>query len=287
MKSTQDVNALVIAVRREAQMLVLSRKIDQKVVLPGLDVTIQVVRCRASGVTLGIEAPPQIRILREELQSQNSASSETFDSEVFRELLEQRVQSLPEQVRHDWRDRLNTLTMALHMLNDQIDAGEFTDAGKAYDELIKLLTESSNRNRGQRDEAPRDEAPRSEATVLLVEDQDNEREMLAGILRMHGYSVATAHDGLSALEYLENNEPPEFVLVDMQMPGCDGAEVVRQIRESERLSRLSIYVVSGQQEENYEIASDVDHWFMKPVDPRRLLNSMSDVGARNGTFAAI
>jgi carbon storage regulator CsrA len=268
-------------------MLVLSRKKDQKVILPGLDVTIQVVRCKTSGVTLGIEAPPQIRVLREELQVE---SSETFDSEVFRELLEQRVQSLPQQFRHDWRDRLNTLTIALHMLSDQIDAGEFTSADEAYDELIKLLTESANQ--GTRDEAlsgeelSSDEVHR-EATVLLVEDQANEREMLAGILRMHGYSVATAHDGISALEYLENNEPPEFVLVDIQMPGCDGAEVVRQIRESERLSELSVYVVSGQQKEDYKISNDVDHWFMKPVDPKRLLNSMSDVGSRKPTTIAV
>ena len=120
-------------------MLVLSRKTDQKVVLPGLDVTIQVLHCKATGVTLGIEAPPQIRILREELQSENP---ETFDSEGFRELVNQRVQSLPEQIRHDWRNRLNTLTIALHMLSDQIDAGEFTSADEAYDELVKLLTES-------------------------------------------------------------------------------------------------------------------------------------------------
>ena len=128
------------------------------------------------------------------------------------------------------------------------------------------------------------EASTSEATVLLVEDQDNEREMLAGILRMHGYSVVTAHDGINAMEYLENNEPPEFVLVDMQMPRCDGAEVVRQIRESERLSDLSVYVVSGQQKEDYKIGSDVDHWFVKPVDPRSLLISMSDIGSRNGAI---
>lgn len=257
-------------------VLILSRKKDQKVVLPGLDVTIQVVRCKTSGVTLGIEAPKQIRVLREELQTE----SETFDSEAFRDLLEQRVQTLPEQLRHDWRDRLNTLTIALHVLNDQIDNGEFANADEAFDELINLLTKSATGGKSE-------ESRQSEATVLLVEDQDNEREMLAGILRMHGYSVATAHDGTSALEYLEGNEPPEFVLVDMQLPGCNGDEIVRQIRGSQRLSSLSVYVVSGQQKEDYQISSDVDHWFMKPVDPRSLLDSMNLAGSQDEAITTI
>ena len=73
----------------------------------------------------------------------------------------------------------------------------------------------------------------------------------------------------------------------MQLPGCNGDEIVRQIRGSQRLSSLSVYVVSGQQKEDYQISSDVDHWFMKPVDPRSLLDSMNLAGSQDEAITTI
>ena len=69
-------------------MLVLSRKKDQKVLLPGLGVTIQVIRCNESSVRLGFDAPPEIRIIRDELDEEEghvydgNAISRMFDASI-------------------------------------------------------------------------------------------------------------------------------------------------------------------------------------------------------------
>lgn len=53
-------------------MLVLSRRLQEKIVIPGLDVTIQVVSIKPGSVRLGIEAPPEISVLREELRDRET-----------------------------------------------------------------------------------------------------------------------------------------------------------------------------------------------------------------------
>ena len=248
-------------------MLVLSRKKDQKVVLPGLNVTIKVMRCSETSVKLGFEAPSQIRILRDELKD----NAEPFDGDALQDVLEESIKNLPSDVCHDTRNKLNTLSIALHVLREDIEAGEVTDVEAAFDKLVQLLTTSRESS-----PAADDQVNDSQSTsVLLVEDQENEREMLAGILRMHGYQVITANDGVEAIDFLNQNDPPAFVLVDMRMPRGDGASVVRQIRDSSRLSGIRVYVVSGCSENECDLGDDiVDSWHMKPVNPRTLIDSM-------------
>jgi len=155
----------------------------------------------------------------------------------------------------------------LNLLNEEIEAGDFSDAEEAYEKLVCMLSQASGSTQNESVE---------NASVLVVEDQPNEREMLAGILRMNGYSVVTVNDGVEAIEYLEDNTPPAFVLVDLQMPRCDGAGVVRQIRESERLANVRVYVVSGLSEKECTLPTEkVDGWHLKPVNPQRLIETMN------------
>ena len=58
-------------------MLVLSRRLNEKIVLPGLNVTIQVVAVKGGAVRLGIEAPPDVQVVREELLDQSEAPAPT------------------------------------------------------------------------------------------------------------------------------------------------------------------------------------------------------------------
>src|SRR5262249_29674807 len=71
--------------------------------------------------------------------------------------------------------------------------------------------------------------------ALLVEDDRNERELLASYLRMAGIEVDVAGDGCAALEYLRRPEPPDVVLLDMGLPRCDGATAVKIIRGDPQL----------------------------------------------------
>lgn len=240
-------------------MLVLSRKEDQKVVIPGLDISIKVVRCKNASVTLGFDAPPEIRIIRDELDS-----GITVNDPGLRKFVEDKIQTYPNQSQHNIRDQFNVVAMALQMLLDDIDSGELKNIDDVFASVCQRL-------RGLKT-TPNDD----KAFALVVEDQANERELLAEILRMNGYQIATAGNGNEALSYIEANGAPDFILVDMHMPSCGGEELVRKIRQSTDLQNVRVYVISGSAEEEYDLGNSIDGWYTKPIAPKELINAMAN-----------
>ena len=116
-------------------------------------------------------------------------------------------------------------------------------------------------------------------TVVLVDDQSNEREMLASILRLQGNSVVTLSNGNEAIEYFRDNPAPGFLLIDMQMPVCDGPTAISRLRESRSLEGTHVYALSGMSPEVYGVSvgdGGVDRWFPKPLDPSHLIDAMTD-----------
>jgi two-component system, OmpR family, response regulator len=67
------------------------------------------------------------------------------------------------------------------------------------------------------------------AHLLIVDDEDNLRSMLAAALQHHGFVVSTAADGRQALDVIPK-ERPDLVLLDVMMPDLDGFEVCRRLR---------------------------------------------------------
>ena len=72
--------------------------------------------------------------------------------------------------------------------------------------------------------------------VLVVDDQAPNRRLLEAVLEPRGYRVVSAESGEEALRLLAE-DPPDVVLLDIVMPGIDGYEVCRRIRENERPRR--------------------------------------------------
>lgn len=68
-------------------------------------------------------------------------------------------------------------------------------------------------------------------TVLLAEDHDDSREMLAVMLEIDGYAVVRAADGIQALR-LARSSPPDLVITDVHMPLLNGIELIRALRKS-------------------------------------------------------
>jgi CheY-like chemotaxis protein len=111
----------------------------------------------------------------------------------------------------------------------------------------------------------------------LVEDNPNERELLATFLRMAGLSVDTAGDGADALGYLHSHARPDVILLDMGMPRCDGPTAVRAIRQEPALAGVKIVAVTGHAAEEFDLKAGpggVDRWFQKPVDPAVLVREL-------------
>ena len=108
-------------------------------------------------------------------------------------------------------------------------------------EITQPMAEKSVEDRPRRKNRPPPIGP----SALIVEDNDNERHLLAGFLKMVGFEVVTAENGVAALDYLTSHERPDVVLLDMLMPECDGPTAVTQIRRQAELEGLRIFAVSG------------------------------------------
>lgn len=107
--------------------------------------------------------------------------------------------------------------------------------------------------------------------ILLVEDDPKTREMVALYLQREGYDVATAEDGVRALEVAREREP-HLVVLDLMLPRLDGLAVCRALRESP--SAPGIIMVTARTTEEDKLAGldlGADDYVTKPFSPRELM----------------
>src|SRR4051794_40595 len=86
---------------------------------------------------------------------------------------------------------------------------------------------------------------RHATTVLVVEDEPSIRTLLAAVLSGAGYQVATAADGVGAIDYLDGNPAPGVILLDWLMPGMGGLEFLQRREESPSMRGIPVVVLSG------------------------------------------
>ncbi len=118
--------------------------------------------------------------------------------------------------------------------------------------------------------------------VLVVDDEEPILELLKYNLEKAGDHVETARDGFQALE-VAKSFLPELVLLDIMMPGMDGVETCRRIRETPDIQNTFVIFLTARSEEYSEIAAfDVgaDDYITKPIKPRALLSRINAVFRR-------
>jgi two-component system cell cycle response regulator DivK len=113
--------------------------------------------------------------------------------------------------------------------------------------------------------------------ILLVEDNEMNRDMLTRRLRKRGYEVLIATTGLEGLE-MARAERPDLVLMDMSLPELDGWEVTRRLRADPetrtlRIIALTAHAMEGDRQRT--IAAGCDEYETKPVDIERLGTKMA------------
>jgi carbon storage regulator CsrA len=244
-------------------MLILSRRLHEKVVFPGVGATVQVVAVQRGVVRLGIEAPPDVAVFRAELLDRDGA-----------------VAAAPadrRQPRHELRNRLNAAAIGLALLRQQLRrGGQDVEATLAtVDQEIQKIRETCEAALAPA--APPAPPPARACRALLVEDDRNERELLAGFLRLAGLEVDTAGDGADALGYLRDRGRPDVLLLDMALPRCDGPTTIRAIRQDPAQAGLKIFGMTGHALDGFQRATegaDVARWFAKPIDPEALLREL-------------
>jgi len=114
------------------------------------------------------------------------------------------------------------------------------------------------------------------AKILLVEDNEMNRDMLSRRLQRRGHEVLTAVDGESGLA-LVRSEAPALVLMDMSLPGIDGWEATRRLKADPAtraipVIALTAHAMSGDREK--AIGAGCDDFDTKPVDFARLVEKI-------------
>ncbi len=230
-------------------MLVLSRKVKDTIRFPELDITIEILKVKGASTRIGIDAPLEIQVLRGELETEPT---------VARKIL------VDADTEHDTRNKLNKLSIAAALAKKLIERGEFNLAAEKLEKTISEMGVPSQTTSGLQ--------------ALLVEDAENEREMLAGFLRLHGYNVTTVADGVEAMEFLESNEKPDLILIDMNMPRLDGPSTIHLIRANVAFDKVEIFAISGQSAKSAKVdvgKNRVAHWFQKPLRPSDLVDAIN------------
>jgi carbon storage regulator CsrA len=244
-------------------MLVLSRRVNEKVVLPSLQVTVNIVAIKSGVVRLGFEAPRDVPVLRQELHDRTAQWQPP-------------TSAAPEPLRGGDQQALRSTSAGLGLALLQLHAGQYAAAALTLEQLQHHC--QVNLPTLQEPLAPPAPAPKKRK-ALLVEDNPNERELLARLLRGCGIEVDTVGDGDDALEYLQTHRRPDVILLDMGLPRCDGPTTVREIRRDPNYAGLPIFAVTGQLREDFDLGegpTGVDRWFHKPLDPSELVR---DVGS--------
>lgn len=114
-------------------------------------------------------------------------------------------------------------------------------------------------------------APAHAARLLVVDDDEINREMLSAMLRTLGYDSDLVNSGPEALEKLDSSY--DIVLLDYMMPGMDGVEVCKRIREESRFNDIPIVMVtalSGKEDRLRAVEAGANDWICKPVDRTEL-----------------
>lgn len=260
-------------------MLVLSRGRNDKVVFPTLGISVEILRVSGNKVRLGIEAPHEIPVHRHEVSERMEANGE---AETLRFPVP--PDSLSAKLNHATRNRLNAAALGLHLLHQKIEIGDLSDAESTIFKIFKELKAIETQLDGPAERQPRKIEPRVAANgephhrALVVEDDDNERELLAGCLRVSGFEVDTASDGLQAMVRLTEHAP-DVILLDIQMPRFDGCKTISAIRNNPDFRCLKLFAVSGMRPEDTNISvgpNGVDRWFTKPLNPKTLLDVLRD-----------
>ena len=112
------------------------------------------------------------------------------------------------------------------------------------------------------------------ATLLLVEDNVDNRDMLARRLTRKGYDVRLAANGLEGVEQAQAIHP-DLILMDLSMPVLDGWEAIRRIRTDPGLRAIPIIALTGhamKDDRDRALAAGADEYMAKPLDFTSLLN---------------
>ena len=115
--------------------------------------------------------------------------------------------------------------------------------------------------------------------IMVVDDSVTVRKVTGRFLEREGFRVITAKDGVDAMRVLQDNTP-DVMLLDIEMPRMDGFEVARLVRSTQRLKNLPIVMITsrtGEKHRERALSMGVDRYLGKPYQEDVLISTVYDM----------
>ena len=122
----------------------------------------------------------------------------------------------------------------------------------------------------------------SKEQILVVDDEENIRELAKMYLEQAGYMVATAENGMDAIEYVRRQAPTLLVL-DLMMPEMDGWEVCRRLRAESDVAIIMLTARSDDIDKIVGLEMGADDYLTKPFNPRELVARVRAIMRRSSS----
>lgn len=177
------------------------------------------------------------------------------------------------RVEHQFRNRLNQLLLQAMTL----DCETKTDSEKLRQlERIESLSLTMHQLAEDYKLQLDPDWLESRVRVLVVEDDSGQRSAVVACLRNLGLLVAEAVDGASAINYLHHSIPPDVILMDIEMPSCDGTEANTLISHIPFGREIKVIAVTARSPEQLDLSS-FDGYVQKPFHFSRLVDEIRSV----------
>lgn len=105
-------------------------------------------------------------------------------------------------------------------------------------------------------------------TILYIEDNDDNRKLVYRVLEASGYSVKGVVDGIEGLAFVENNNP-DLILIDLQLPELDGYTVTAKLRSFDKLKKTPIVALTAnvlKEDRDRSFAAGCTGFINKPIN---------------------
>lgn len=114
-------------------------------------------------------------------------------------------------------------------------------------------------------------------TILIIEDNEQNMYLTTFLLEKHGFVINQARSGPAGID-AARNEPPDLILLDIQLPGMDGYQVAGTLKQDPKLHTIPIvavtsYAMAGDREKI--LAAGCNGYIEKPIDPYKFVNQIS------------
>lgn len=119
----------------------------------------------------------------------------------------------------------------------------------------------------------------SVARILVADDDEDIRDLVATKLELGGYEVRTVGDGDAALETIRS-WTPDLAVLNLAMPGMDGLDVLREVRRDPDVSETRIVILTARattSDSDLGLTAGADVYVFKPFSPADLLNRVEEI----------